>query len=202
MEQKSLEGIEKEAKALRKAKRKPGKRRRLQLQHNRWWNLPLKETMRHQEAIDPETGGRKPKPVNAGTTSEGGVNVIESPASEEKEIVPEPTSSAEVVEIVGEDSNYEEKSPMKTEPSSTLDYTAWLEAAKTTSDFLPQQATLGSQDTMWIADLNATRLGFETAQDLLGVQDPTALCEARQCAALLQTLLFEAGFQFDNVIPE
>ncbi|OWY98171.1 hypothetical protein PHMEG_00031127 [Phytophthora megakarya] len=55
---------------------------------------------------------------------------------------------------------------------------------------------------MWIADLNATRLGFGTAQDLLGVQIPTALCEARQCAALLQTLLFEAGFQFDNVISE
>ncbi|OWY99856.1 hypothetical protein PHMEG_00029070 [Phytophthora megakarya] len=55
---------------------------------------------------------------------------------------------------------------------------------------------------MWIADLNATCLGFGTAQDLLGVQVPTALCEVRQCVALLQTLLFEAGFQFDNVIPE
>ncbi|OWY92734.1 hypothetical protein PHMEG_00038136, partial [Phytophthora megakarya] len=78
----------------------------------------------------------------------------------------------------------------------------WLEAAKTTSDFLTQQSTLRCQDVMWIADLNATRLGFGTAQDLLGVQVPTALCEARQCAALLQTLLFEAGFQFDNMIPE
>ncbi|OWZ01639.1 hypothetical protein PHMEG_00026938 [Phytophthora megakarya] len=73
---------------------------------------------------------------------------------------------------------------------------------QTTSDFLTQQATLGSQDAMWIADLNATRLGFGTAQGLLGVQVPTALIEARQCAALLQTFLFEAGFQFDNVIPE
>ncbi|OWY91232.1 hypothetical protein PHMEG_00040277 [Phytophthora megakarya] len=36
----------------------------------------------------------------------------------------------------------------------------------------------------------------------MGVQIPTALCEARQCAPRLQTLLFEAGFQFDNVIPE
>ncbi|OWZ02327.1 hypothetical protein PHMEG_00026128 [Phytophthora megakarya] len=78
----------------------------------------------------------------------------------------------------------------------------WLEAAKTTPDFLTQQATLGSHVAMWIADLNATRLRFGTAQDLLGVQVPTALCEAHQCAALLQTFLFEAGFQFDNVIPE
>ncbi|OWY93560.1 hypothetical protein PHMEG_00037000 [Phytophthora megakarya] len=104
----------------------------------------------------------------------------------------EQTSSGRVIPL----------SPAYAWPASTPDYTAWLEAAKTTSDFLTQQATLGSQDAMWIADLNATRLDFGTAQDLLGVQIPTALCEARQCPALLQTLLFEAGFQFDNVIPE
>ncbi|OWZ05046.1 hypothetical protein PHMEG_00022938 [Phytophthora megakarya] len=69
---------------------------------------------------------------------------------------------------------------------------AWLEAAKTTSDFLTQQATLGSQDAMWVADMNATCLSFGTAQDLMGVQVLTALCN---------TLFFEAGFQFDNVIP-
>ncbi|OWY96065.1 hypothetical protein PHMEG_00033767 [Phytophthora megakarya] len=86
--------------------------------------------------------------------------------------------------------------------ASTPDYKAWLKAAKTPSVFLMQQAKLTSQTAMWIADLNATRLGFGTAQDLLGVQVPTALCKARQCAALLQTLLFEAGFLFDNAITE
>ncbi|OWY95273.1 hypothetical protein PHMEG_00034765 [Phytophthora megakarya] len=104
----------------------------------------------------------------------------------------EQTSSGRVIPL----------SPAYAWPARTPDYTAWLEAAKTTSDFLTQQSTLRCQDVMWIADLNATRLGFGTAQDLLGVQVPTALCEARQCAALLQKLLFEAGFQFDNVIPE
>ncbi|OWZ22529.1 hypothetical protein PHMEG_0002755 [Phytophthora megakarya] len=72
----------------------------------------------------------------------------------------------------------------------------------TTSDFLTQQATLRSQDATWIAGLNATRLDFGTAQDLLGIQVLTALCESRQYTALLQTLLFEVGFQLDNVIPE
>ncbi|OWZ23674.1 hypothetical protein PHMEG_0001405 [Phytophthora megakarya] len=52
---------------------------------------------------------------------------------------------------------------------------------------------------MWIADLNATRQGIGRTQDR---PVPTALCEACQCAALLQTFLFEAGFPFDNKIPD
>ncbi|OWZ04081.1 hypothetical protein PHMEG_00024081 [Phytophthora megakarya] len=220
-EQKPLEVIEKEAKALRKAKREAREAE--------------KAAAAAQPVVEPAAEGR---PC-------GGVNLVESPTSEEKEVVPEPTPSVEVVEILTEDSDSEEKAPVKTEPiehlesrtstskqwrkptwrsqfgdgnissgrvtplspayawpASTPDYTAWLEAAKTTSDFLTQQATLGSQDAMWIADLNSTRLGFGTAQDLLGVQILTAFCEARQYAALLQTLLFEAGFPFDAVIPE
>nr|OWZ08482.1 hypothetical protein PHMEG_00018967 [Phytophthora megakarya] len=104
----------------------------------------------------------------------------------------EQTSSGRVIPL----------SPAYAWPANTPDYTAWLESAKTTSDFLTQQATLGSQDAMWVADLNGTRLGFGTAQDILDIQVPTALFEVHQCAALLQTLLFEAGFQFNNVVPD
>ncbi|OWY93303.1 hypothetical protein PHMEG_00037354 [Phytophthora megakarya] len=46
----------------------------------------------------------------------GGVNLVEAPTSEEKEVVPEPTPTVEVVEMLGEDSDSEEKTPVKTEP--------------------------------------------------------------------------------------
>ncbi|OWY91735.1 hypothetical protein PHMEG_00039565, partial [Phytophthora megakarya] len=186
-ELKPIEVIEKEAKSLRKAKREDREAKKPVAAAQPVVEPAAEGDHVSPEAADPETGGRKPKPVTA------------------------------VVEILGEDSDSEEKAPVKTEPievqgdpevssspspetgvsnveevlmisaprvarehveamakaymaqqvrrweqtssgrviplspayawpASTPDYTAWLEAAKPTSDFLTQQATLGSQD--------------------------------------------------------
>ncbi|OWY95861.1 hypothetical protein PHMEG_00034022 [Phytophthora megakarya] len=115
-EQKPLEVIEKEAKALRKAKREAREAEKAAAAAQPVVESAAEGDHVSPEAADPEPGGRKPKPVTAGRTAEGGVNLVESPTSEEKEVVPEPTPSVEVVEILGEDSDSEEKAPVKTEP--------------------------------------------------------------------------------------
>ncbi|EGZ22525.1 hypothetical protein PHYSODRAFT_330298 [Phytophthora sojae] len=62
---------------------------------------------------------------------------------------------------------------------------------------------VASQDPVkvWLADLAPSRRDLSTAQDLAGVQIPTGLLDSRECVAVLQTLLFEDGFQFVNVVP-
>ncbi|OWZ01406.1 LOW QUALITY PROTEIN: hypothetical protein PHMEG_00027212 [Phytophthora megakarya] len=80
--------------------------------------------------------------------------------------------------------------------SEVPDYASWLEEAKAVSDFVLQQACMDNRDKAWISELRPERRGFGP------IQVPVTLLEARQCAAVLQTLFFEAGFQFNNAVPE
>ncbi|OWZ03873.1 hypothetical protein PHMEG_00024322, partial [Phytophthora megakarya] len=61
---------------------------------------------------------------------------------------------------------------------------------------------LDDRDEVWISELHPERRGFGRVQDVAAIQVPVTLLEARQYAAVLQTLFFEAGFQFNNVVPE
>ncbi|GMF21305.1 unnamed protein product [Phytophthora fragariaefolia] len=61
------------------------------------------------------------------------------------------------------------------------------------------------QEDAVLEDLNVSshlRRDLALARDLTAVQIPVELCTARECVAILQTLLVEAGFQFDNLISE
>ncbi|OWZ04768.1 hypothetical protein PHMEG_00023273, partial [Phytophthora megakarya] len=86
--------------------------------------------------------------------------------------------------------------------SEVPDYASWFEAAKAVSDFVLQQACLDNRDEAWISELRSERRGFGRVQDLAVTQVPVTLLKARQCAAVLQTLFFKAGFQFNNVVLE
>ncbi|GMF48425.1 unnamed protein product [Phytophthora fragariaefolia] len=70
------------------------------------------------------------------------------------------------------------------------------------SKFLNDRATLNDPVQAWITELTLSRRDLDLAQDLTAVQIPVELCTPRECFAILQTLLFEAGFHVDNLIPE
>ncbi|GMF47682.1 unnamed protein product [Phytophthora fragariaefolia] len=78
----------------------------------------------------------------------------------------------------------------------------WLSAMLEVSKFLDDRTTLNDPVQSWITELNLSRRDLALARDLTAVQVPVELCTARECVAILQTLLMEAGFQFDNLIPE
>jgi hypothetical protein len=86
-------------------------------------------------------------------------------------------------------------------PDSRPDPLAWLSAMLEVSKYLSAAATLNDPVQGWIADLNLSRRDLATAQDLTALQIPVGLFSPRECVAILQTTLFEAGFQFDNMVP-
>jgi hypothetical protein len=86
-------------------------------------------------------------------------------------------------------------------PDSRPDPLAWLSAMLEVSKYLSAAATLNDSVQGWIADLNLSRRDLATAQDLTALQLPVGLFSPRECVAILQTTLFEAGFQFDNPVP-
>ncbi|EGZ13526.1 hypothetical protein PHYSODRAFT_246104 [Phytophthora sojae] len=86
-------------------------------------------------------------------------------------------------------------------PESRPDSVLWLTATLATSKYLASKVASQDPAEVWLADLAPSRRDLSTAQDLAGVQIPTGLLDSRECVAVLQTLLFEAGFQFVNVMP-
>ncbi|OWY96923.1 hypothetical protein PHMEG_00032684 [Phytophthora megakarya] len=86
--------------------------------------------------------------------------------------------------------------------SEVPDYASWLEEANAFSDFVLQQACLDNRDKAWISELRPERRGFGRVQDLAAIKGPVTLLEARQSAAVLQTLFFQAAFPFNNAVPE
>ncbi|POM72074.1 Hypothetical protein PHPALM_11272, partial [Phytophthora palmivora] len=54
---------------------------------------------------------------------------------------------------------------------------------------------------MWISEFHVRRHGFGQIQDLSYVEIPMSTRTARVCVAVLQTMLYEAGFEFQNLLP-
>ncbi|GMF51710.1 unnamed protein product [Phytophthora fragariaefolia] len=87
-------------------------------------------------------------------------------------------------------------------PIPRPDFTAWQEATMATSDYLRNRMTLNDRDAAWISELRPERRVLGIAQDLKALAIPPAMMTARECAAVLETLLFEAGFEFVNAVPD
>ncbi|GMF29230.1 unnamed protein product [Phytophthora fragariaefolia] len=87
-------------------------------------------------------------------------------------------------------------------PEHHPDPLPWLSAMLEVSKFLDDRATLNDLVQSWITELNLSRRDLALARDLTAVQIPVELCTPQECVAILQTMLFEASFQFDNLIPE
>ncbi|GMF61157.1 unnamed protein product [Phytophthora fragariaefolia] len=87
-------------------------------------------------------------------------------------------------------------------PNPRPDFSAWQEATMATSDYLQHRMALENRDAAWIAELRPERRVLGIAQDLTAVAIPPSMMSSRECAAVLETLLFEAGFEFVNAVPD
>ncbi|GMF53726.1 unnamed protein product [Phytophthora fragariaefolia] len=87
-------------------------------------------------------------------------------------------------------------------PNPRPDFSAWQEAPMATSDYLRHQMALENRDAAWIAELRPERRVLGIAQDLTAVAIPPSMMSSRECAAVLETLLFEAGFEFVKAVPD
>ncbi|EGZ07518.1 hypothetical protein PHYSODRAFT_253675 [Phytophthora sojae] len=87
-------------------------------------------------------------------------------------------------------------------PNPRPDFSAWQEATMATSDYLRRRMALENRDAAWIAELRPERRVLGIAQDLTAVAIPPSMMSSRECAAVLETLLFEAGFEFVNAVPD
>ncbi|EGZ26484.1 hypothetical protein PHYSODRAFT_258466 [Phytophthora sojae] len=82
-----------------------------------------------------------------------------------------------------------------------VEYT-WPESRLATSKDLAARATLGGDVQPCVLELRLDRHDLATAQDAVAAEISVAAFTPRECVPILQTLLFEAGSQFDNLVPE
>ncbi|OWZ06211.1 hypothetical protein PHMEG_00021567 [Phytophthora megakarya] len=61
--------------------------------------------------------------------------------------------------------------------------------------------SVASQAGAWISELRVRRNMFGLALDLTGLMIPVERLSPVECVAIIQTLLAESGFEFQNVIP-
>ncbi|OWY93611.1 hypothetical protein PHMEG_00036926, partial [Phytophthora megakarya] len=87
-------------------------------------------------------------------------------------------------------------------PSTGRDLEPRWTAMIATSRHLEGRTTSAAPDEAWISDLQLVRSELPTAQDVTPIVIPPSMLSPRDCVALIQTLLVEAGFSFRNVISE
>ncbi|EGZ07179.1 hypothetical protein PHYSODRAFT_262684 [Phytophthora sojae] len=104
---------------------------------------------------------------------------------------------------------WEEVNPGKVTPPSVVyewptpkpGANSYFAAAYATGDYLKWRLSLENQDEAWISEFHLARWGVGTAQDLMATTTPQSIMTTRECVAILQTLFFEAGFEFVNLTP-
>ncbi|KAE8988989.1 hypothetical protein PR002_g21587 [Phytophthora rubi] len=86
-------------------------------------------------------------------------------------------------------------------PDSRPDSLPWLTATLATCKYMAARATLDDDIQTCVVELNLDRRDLATAQDVVAAEIPVGIFSPRECVAVLQTLLFKAGFHFDNLVP-
>jgi hypothetical protein len=86
-------------------------------------------------------------------------------------------------------------------PQVRLNPTSYISAVLTTSEYLRQRLSMATQADAWVSEMQLRRRTFGTARDLTAALIPPGMFSPRECVAVLQTLLFEAGFGFVNLVP-
>jgi hypothetical protein len=81
------------------------------------------------------------------------------------------------------------------------DFQPWWTATLATSEYLRERVSPSSMDDGWVDELELTRVELCLARDIVAIGIPPSLLSSRECVALLQTLLFQSGFRFRNLIP-
>ncbi|KAE8965573.1 hypothetical protein PR001_g28682 [Phytophthora rubi] len=86
-------------------------------------------------------------------------------------------------------------------PNCRSDSLPWLAATLATPKYMATRANLDDGIQACVFELNLDRRDLATAQDVAASEIPVGIFSHIECVAVLQTLLFEAGFHFDNLVP-
>jgi hypothetical protein len=81
------------------------------------------------------------------------------------------------------------------------DFQPWWTATLATSEYLRERVSPSSMNDSWVDELELTQVELCLARDIVVIGVPPSLLSSRECVALLQTLLFQSGFRFRNLIP-
>uniref|UniRef100_H3H209 Peptidase A2 domain-containing protein n=1 Tax=Phytophthora ramorum TaxID=164328 RepID=H3H209_PHYRM len=87
-------------------------------------------------------------------------------------------------------------------PAASPDFQAWWRAMTLTTEYVLSRTAMAAQSEAWISEWALERMGPNTTEDIATIVVPPSTLSPRECMALLQTLFFEAGFRFRNLIPE
>ncbi|OWY93521.1 LOW QUALITY PROTEIN: hypothetical protein PHMEG_00037058, partial [Phytophthora megakarya] len=87
-------------------------------------------------------------------------------------------------------------------PHSAPNFQTWYGTVMATSESLASRMSSGARAQTWISEWRLVRLAPNMATDLTSVTVPLNELSMRECAAVLQTLFFEVGFKFRNLVPE
>ncbi|OWY98190.1 hypothetical protein PHMEG_00031102 [Phytophthora megakarya] len=80
-------------------------------------------------------------------------------------------------------------------------FQAWYGTVIARSEYLASQMSSGDRAQIWISEWRLVRLAPNMATDLTSVTVPLNELSMRECAAVLQTMFFEVGFKFRNLVP-
>ncbi|KAE9070636.1 hypothetical protein PF010_g26185 [Phytophthora fragariae] len=87
-------------------------------------------------------------------------------------------------------------------PSPPPDFQNWWAAVMMTPEYIASRTAMASSDEAWISEWNLVRLAPNIVTDVTAITVPPSTLSPRECAALTQTLFFEMGFRFSNLVPE
>ncbi|OWY99680.1 hypothetical protein PHMEG_00029283, partial [Phytophthora megakarya] len=87
-------------------------------------------------------------------------------------------------------------------PHPAPSFQTWYGTVMATSEYLASQMSSGARAQTWISEWRLVRLAPNMSADLTSVTVPLNELSMRECAAVLQTMFFEVGFKFRNLVPE
>ncbi|POM70430.1 Hypothetical protein PHPALM_13132 [Phytophthora palmivora] len=82
-----------------------------------------------------------------------------------------------------------------------MDADVFQKAAAATGYYIKWRCSSVFPQDMWISEFHVRRHGFGRIQDLSYVEIPMSTLTAPECVAVLQTMLYEADFEFQNLLP-
>ncbi|KAK1930580.1 hypothetical protein P3T76_013902 [Phytophthora citrophthora] len=86
-------------------------------------------------------------------------------------------------------------------PLVHLNPESFIQAASMTWEYLSRRMLMPAQTDAWISELQIQRRTFGRTGDVQAAMIPLTEISPRECIPLLQTMLFEAGFGFVNLVP-
>ncbi|OWZ10213.1 hypothetical protein PHMEG_00016976 [Phytophthora megakarya] len=87
-------------------------------------------------------------------------------------------------------------------PHPAHNFQAWYGTVMATSEYLASRISSGARAQTWISEWRLVRLAPNMATDFTSVTVPLNELSMRECAVVLQTMFFEVGFKFGNLVPE